>query len=273
MRYAAIPHFCLIQLIFFADWFHPAIFVFFHRNITLLTLSAAILCFLGPSLEVFLCHIAQFHTLVQSLVGASVLLERRVAGDFFLCLTVGTDFIAGLFFSRHDEIAVHSIRAAHGNKQHPTVLTAFELHTPYQCFHQLIAEHIIDIIQNRELLNKLSDERYARMIADYEKEQKELLAAVESDEQTVRDMEQERIDLHQFLNAMRECTDLKELTPTLVNTLIKRIEVHNSSVDENGVKHVPVDIHFTAVGIINIPDTGEILQIMEEIRTKPLRIA
>ena len=123
------------------------------------------------------------------------------------------------------------------------------------------------------MVGKLSDERYARMSAAYESEQKELLAAAESDEQTVRDMERERIDLHQFLNAMRECTDLKELTPTLVNTLIKRIEVHNSSVDEDGVKHVPVDIHFTAVGIINIPDTEEILQIMEEIRTKPLRIA
>lgn len=122
-------------------------------------------------------------------------------------------------------------------------------------------------------LGKLSDERYARMSADYEKEQKELLAAEESDEQTVREMEQERIDLNQFLTAMRECTDLKELTPTLVNTLIKRIEVHNSTIDENGVKHVPVDIHFTAVGIINIPDSDEILQIMEEIRTKPLRIA
>ena len=32
-------------------------------------------------------------------------------------------------------------------------------------------------------------------------------------------------------------------------------------------------IHFTAVGIINIPDTEEILEILEEIRTKPLRIA
>ena len=122
-------------------------------------------------------------------------------------------------------------------------------------------------------LGKLSDERYARMSADYEKEQKELLSAVECDEQTVRDMEQERIDLNQFLTAMRECTDLKELTPTLVNTLIKRIEVHNSMVDENGVKHVPVDICFTAVGIISIPDADEILQIMDEIRTKPLRIA
>ncbi len=134
-------------------------------------------------------------------------------------------------------------------------------------------DRLFSRIYEDNTLGKLSNERYARMSAAYESEQKELLAAAESDEQTVRDMEQERIDLHQFLNAMRECTDLKELTPTLVNTLIKRIEVHNSTVDENGVKHVPVDIHFTAVGIINIPDTEEILQIMEEIRTKPLRIA
>ena len=61
-------------------------------------------------------------------------------------------------------------------------------------------------------LGKLSDEWDTRMHAAYESVQKELLAAVESEEQTVQDMEQERIDLHQPLNAMRECTDLKELT-------------------------------------------------------------
>lgn len=134
-------------------------------------------------------------------------------------------------------------------------------------------DKLIERIYEDNVLGKISDERFLRMNASYESEQKELLAAMERDEQTVRDMEQERIDLNQFLTAMRECTDLKELTPTLVNTLIKRIEVHNSTVDENGVKHVPVDIHFTAVGIISIPDSDEILQIMEEIRTKPLRIA
>ena len=68
------------------------------------------------------------------------------------------------------------------------------------------------------------------MCAAYESVQKELLAAVESDEQTVQDMEQKRIDLHQFLNAMRKCTDLNKLTPTPINTRIKRMEVRNSTV-------------------------------------------
>ena len=134
-------------------------------------------------------------------------------------------------------------------------------------------DKLIERLYEDNVLGKISDDRFMRMSANYESEQKELLAAVESDEQTVRDMEREKIDLRLFLETMRECTDLKEMTPTLVNTLIKRIEVHSNTVDENGVKHVPVDIHFTAVGIINIPDTEEILQIMEEIRTKPLKIA
>ena len=49
----------------------------------------------------------------------------------------------------------------------------------------------------------------------------QLLAAVEHDEQAVRKAEQEKIDLKVFTEAIRECTDLKELTPTIVNTLIK----------------------------------------------------
>lgn len=72
-------------------------------------------------------------------------------------------------------------------------------------------------------------------------------------------------DLRVFLEMIRKCSDLKELTPTIVNTLIKRIEVHASTKDKNGRKHVPIDIYFTAVGIINIPTENEIKQTMEEI--------
>ena len=58
-----------------------------------------------------------------------------------------------------------------------------------------------------------------------------------------------------------------------VNTLIKRIDVHNSTKDEHGHKHVPIDIYFTAVGIINIPTEEELIAAMEEMREKPLKSA
>lgn len=132
---------------------------------------------------------------------------------------------------------------------------------------------LIERIYEDNVLGKISDERFCRMSANYEKEQKELLAAVEHDEQAVRKAEQEKIDLKVFLEAIRECTDLKKLTPTIVNTLIKRIEVHNSEKGEDGLKHVPVDISFTAVGIINIPTERELIAAMEEMRENPLKSA
>ena len=132
---------------------------------------------------------------------------------------------------------------------------------------------LIERIYEDNVLGKISDERFYRMSANYEKEQKELLVAVEHDEQAVRKAEQEKIDLKVFLEAIRECTDLKELTPTIVNTLIKRIEVHNSEKGEDGIKHVPIDISFTAVGIINIPTEKELIAAMEEMRENPLKSA
>ena len=61
---------------------------------------------------------------------------------------------------------------------------------------------------------------------------------------------------------------LWELTPTLVNSLIERIEVHNND-KSSGHCYVKVDIYFTAVGMIDIPTEQEILAMMEEIRANP----
>ena len=61
---------------------------------------------------------------------------------------------------------------------------------------------------------------------------------------------------------------IRELTPTLVNSLIERTEVHNSD-KSSGHSHVKVDIYFTAVGMIDILTPKEILATMEELRNNP----
>ena len=96
---------------------------------------------------------------------------------------------------------------------------------------------------------------------------------VEHDEQVIRDAEQKKTDLKVFLEAIRKCIDLKELTPQVVNVLIDRIDVHNIKIGDDGVKHVPIDITFTAVGIINIPTENELLVAMEEMRNDPIKTA
>ena len=114
----------------------------------------------------------------------------------------------------------------------------------------------------------LSDERFAKMLQNYEKEQKALTQEVEENRQTLQNAEQRVMDLRLVLRTLREMTDIKELTPTLVNSLIERIEVHNSD-KSSGHSHVKVDIYFTAVGMIDIPTEKEILATMEKIRENP----
>ena len=114
----------------------------------------------------------------------------------------------------------------------------------------------------------LSDERFVKMLQSYEKEQKSLTQEVEENRQTLQNAEQRVMDLRLVLRTLREMTDIKELTPTLVNSLIERIEVHNSD-KSSGHSHVKVDIYFTAAGMIDIPTEKEILATMEEIRNNP----
>ena len=114
----------------------------------------------------------------------------------------------------------------------------------------------------------LSNERFAKMLQNYENEQKALTQEVEENRQTLQNAEQRVMDLRLVLRTLREMTDIKELTPTLVNSLIERIEVHNSD-KSSGHSHVKVDIYFTAVGMIDIPTEKEILATMEEIQNNP----
>ncbi len=121
-------------------------------------------------------------------------------------------------------------------------------------------------IYEDNVIGKLSDERYARMAAEYESEQKELLEKVKEEEKQLSEMEQKSVDMQLLLQGLREFTDMKELTPTIVNKLIRRIEVHNPE-KKHAHKSVKVDIYFTAVGLVSLPDEQEIRKMMEQIRS------
>ena len=129
-------------------------------------------------------------------------------------------------------------------------------------------DRLIEKIYEDNVLGRLSDERYARMMASYEKEQKTLIEEVEQSQKTLAESEQQTVDLRLMLRTLRELTDVKELTPTLVNSLIERIEVHNND-KSSGHCYVKVDIYFTAVGMIDIPTEQEIQAMIKEIRENP----
>ena len=129
-------------------------------------------------------------------------------------------------------------------------------------------DKLIEAAFERNVHGKLEDGRYERMVKNYAKEQRELIAEVEESKVILQKAEQQVVDLRLLLRTLRELTEVKELTPTFVNSLIKRIEVHNND-KSSGHCYVKVDIYFTAAGMIDIPTEEEILAMMEEIRENP----
>lgn len=126
-------------------------------------------------------------------------------------------------------------------------------------------DRLIEKLYEDRTLGNLSDERYRKMMSSYEAEQKKLAEDLERDRKILEESEQKNVDLRLLLKTLRDITDVKELTPELVNALIQRIEVHSME-KIDGHKHVQVDIYFTAVGMIDIPTEKEIEAVIKEIQ-------
>ena len=129
-------------------------------------------------------------------------------------------------------------------------------------------DRLIKSLYEDKVLGELEDDRYTTLMAEYEKEQRELIASVAAMRKTLESTEQKAVDLRLLLKTLRELTDVNELTPTIVNSLIDRIEVHNND-KSSGHCYVKVDIYFSAVGMIDIPAAEEIRAMIEEIKKDP----
>ncbi len=129
-------------------------------------------------------------------------------------------------------------------------------------------DRLIKSLYEDRVLGELEDDRYSTLMAEYEKEQRELIASVAVMRKTLESTNQKAVDLRLLLKTLRELTDVNELTPTIVNSLIDRIEVHNND-KSSGHCYVKVDIYFSAVGMIDIPTAEEIRAMIEEIKKDP----
>lgn len=98
---------------------------------------------------------------------------------------------------------------------------------------------------------KLSDERFAKMSAKYEREQQELRVEVTELDAALSEQESRLGDMDKFLAMVRKYTDIQELTPALTNEFIDRIIVHEPS-KARGNRVQQVDIIYNGVGAVDL---------------------
>ncbi len=103
---------------------------------------------------------------------------------------------------------------------------------------------------------KLSNERYAKMSAKYELEQKDLRAEIADIEVVVTGQESRLGNVDKFLGVIRKYTDIQELSPSIVNEFIDRIIVHEPE-KARGNRIQQVEIIYNGIGAIEIPQNQE----------------
>lgn len=122
-------------------------------------------------------------------------------------------------------------------------------------------------IYEDNILGKLSDERYYRMANEYEIEQKQLMREAEENEKALIELKRQTVNMKMLYQGLMEFTEMKELTPTIVNKLIECIEIHNKE-KKHSHNNVKVDIYFTAVGLFDIPTEQQLIDTMERVNQK-----
>ena len=96
---------------------------------------------------------------------------------------------------------------------------------------------------------KLSDSRFQMLSDDYEQEQEELREKLLRLNEEITKQEEQAENIDRFINKVRKYLDLDELTPAILNDMIKAVYVHAPD-KSKGYQEQQIDISYDLVGIL-----------------------
>ena len=115
-------------------------------------------------------------------------------------------------------------------------------------------DEIIQRLYEDNLEGKITDERFAKMTATYEQEQKDLQARVVVLRETISKAKAQRINIDSFLEQVRKYTEVKELDAEIIRTFVERIDVFKpEKVPGTRTKKQTVLIHWNFIGAVELP--------------------
>ena len=62
------------------------------------------------------------------------------------------------------------------------------------------------------------------------------------------------VNAEKFMNVVRWHTSFEELTPTLLREFVEKIVVHECSYDENKTRRQDIEIYYSFVGKVDLPE-------------------
>ena len=123
-------------------------------------------------------------------------------------------------------------------------------------------DRIFKRIYEDDINGTISHERFLKLSAEYEAEQKELTEFVKTEQAAVDTYEQDKTDFDSFAAVIRKYVGIRELTPAIVNEFVKKIIVHAPD-KSSGHRRQKIEIVWNFIGEL---EQGEDKQTIERQR-------
>lgn len=127
-------------------------------------------------------------------------------------------------------------------------------------------DRIFKHIYEDDISGTISHERFLKLSADYEAEQKELTEQVKAWRQAVENFEQDQADFASFAAIVRKYVGIRELTPTIVNEFVKKIIVHAPD-KSSGHRRQKIELVWNFIGEVSLPGDDQTVERQRKGRT------
>ena len=114
-------------------------------------------------------------------------------------------------------------------------------------------DHLFQRVYEDNVSGKLSNERYDRLSSSYEAEQRELEARAAELRRELEQGREQSVNVAHFVELVKKYTEVRELTPTILNEFVKMVLVH-APTKVNGHRAQFVQVIYNLVGEITIPE-------------------
>ena len=127
-------------------------------------------------------------------------------------------------------------------------------------------DRIFKRIYEDDISGTISHERFLKLSAEYEAEQKELTEFVKAEKTAVDTYEQDRTDFDSFAAVIRKYVGIRELTPTIVNEFVKKIVVHAPD-KSSGHRRQKIEIVWNFIGELEQDEDKQTIERQRKSRT------
>ncbi len=127
-------------------------------------------------------------------------------------------------------------------------------------------DRIFKRIYEDDINGTISHERFLKLSAEYEAEQKELTELVKVGQAAVDTYEQDRTDFDSFAAVIRKYVGIRELTPAIVNEFVKKIIVHAPN-KSSGHRRQKIEIVWNFIGELEQDENKQTIERQRKGRT------